>query len=228
MSFRVHSFFSFLRRMGLFAGVLLFTLSGCTSAYRKSVGADQDKVVSRVYVADFNTAWQSVLEALKSSNLDQSDRDAGVVQTRWMTNTADKNLADSDGGVLHYTQAKLRFRVSLTRGFQRGLPAIKVSVQKEQVVQRDALDELRIQESDGVEERTLVYRIGRILKIKQALASQEEARTQQEIQKSEFNTDGTPPSDQTPSSDQGDLTFDAAPPAAPAEATPPADAGSEP
>ena len=186
-----------LRKLTPYFFLILLPLSGCTSAYKKSVGADRDVVISRVYVADFNTAWQAVLESVKSQRLDVSDRDAGIVQTRWKKNTAEKNFTDANGGVLPYTLAQVRFRITFMRGFVRGLPAIKINVQKEQIVQRDALDELRPQESDGVEEKTLMYRVGRILRIKLSLAQAEEARTRSEMQNSEFNDGslGTPTDD---------------------------------
>lgn len=172
----------------LWIGCGVASFSACTTAYRKSVGADADPIISKVFIVDYNVAWQSVLDSLKSARLDISNREAGVVQTKWIDNTPEKNNSESDVGVVLYTKAQVRFRVNLMKGFSKGYPSIKVSVQKEQVAQRDALDDLRPQESDGVEEKTLLYRIARLIKMKKQLTLEEERRTQKELNKSEFNS----------------------------------------
>ncbi len=164
--------------------------SSCATAYKQSIGANREQSKSRVFTADMNIVWQAVLDSLKSTRLDVSNREAGIVQTKWTDNTAERNFSDAEGGTLPYVKAQFRFRVSLLRGMLGGTPAIKVSVQREQLVQRDALDELRHQESDLIEEKTLIYRIGRIVKVKTELARLEEERTQQELNQSEFLQDG--------------------------------------
>jgi hypothetical protein len=58
---------------------------------------------------------------------------------------------------------------------------VKVTVQREQVAQRDALDDFRPLESDSIEENTLLYRIGRIITLKTRLAKLEEYRTKLEM-----------------------------------------------
>src|SRR3954469_3075840 len=55
--------------------LLLFTLglglllSSCTTPYRKSIGVDNNQYLSRIFLTDFNVAWQSVLDGLKTSPL---------------------------------------------------------------------------------------------------------------------------------------------------------------
>lgn len=154
------------------------------TAYKKSVGADTQKVYSRVFATDYNVAWQAVLDALKSSRLDVSNRESGVIQTRWTNNTAEKNFADSDGTTPLYMKAQYRFKVSLSRGMYKSQPAVKVTVQREQLVQRDALEDFRPVESDSIEENTLLYRISRIVNVRVRLAKLEEARVNAEIQNS--------------------------------------------
>lgn len=198
-----------------------FTATSCTTAYKQSIGANREQVKSRVFTADMNIVWQAVLDSLKSTRLDVSNREAGVVQTKWTDNTAERNFSDSEGGTFPYVKAQYRFRVSLLRGMLGGTPAIKVSIQREQLVQRDALDELRHQESDLIEEKTLLYRIGRIVKVKTELARLEEERTQQELNQSEFLQEGGTTSgslDQGPPLEEGPVGE-----APPADLPPPLD-----
>ena len=166
------------------------------TAYKKSVGAETQSSFRRVYATDFNTAWQAVLDALKSSRLDVSNRESGVIVTRWSNNTAEKNFTDGDGTTTPYMKAQYRFKINLSQGFYKNRKAIRISVQKEQVVQRDALDELRPLETDTIEENTLLYRVGRLINVRTRLAKLEEHRVNQEIR----DTVGGGSSEMTPDS----------------------------
>ncbi len=162
---------------------LFVAASGCMTAYKKSVGANTQQSFARIYATDFNTAWQSVLDALKSIRLDVTNREAGFLQSRWMDNTVEKNFTDGDGTTPLYMKAQYRFKVTVAPGIYHGKNAVKVSVQREQFAQRDALDDVRPLESDSIEENTLLYRIGRIVSVKTRLARFEEYQTQREIRK---------------------------------------------
>jgi hypothetical protein len=160
--------------------------SSCMTAYRKSVGASQDQVYIRIYITNFNVAWQAVLDSLKNSPLDVSNREGGFVQTKWTDNTSEKNFTDSFGGAPAYLKAQYRFRVSVATAFYNGQPAVKVTTQKEQLVQRDVLESFRAVESDSIDENTLLYRIGRIIYMKMKLAKLEEDKTRKAIESSGF------------------------------------------
>lgn len=175
-------------RAALVIGIAGVMLSACMTAYKKSVGADTQQVFTRVYATDFNLAWQAVLDSLKSARLDVSNRESGLVQTRWTNNTAEKNFADGDGTTAPYMRAQYRIKVNLSRGFYKSRAAVKVTVQREQVVQRDALEDFRPQESDSIEENTLLYRIGRIINVRTRIAKLEEMRVNAEIQNSGFDS----------------------------------------
>lgn len=165
----------------LFLSSLLIANSGCMTAYKRSVGANTQNVYRRIYATDMNIAWQASLDALKSTRLDVTNREAGFLQTRWMDNTKEKNFTDGDGSTAPYMKAQYRFKLSLAPGLYQGRNAVKITVQREQVVQRDALDDFRPLESDSIEENTLLYRIGRIIALKTKLARLEDARTKAEI-----------------------------------------------
>lgn len=170
----------------MFQAVLLAATigaTGCMTAYKKSVGANTQSNFNRVYATDFNTAWQAVLDSMKSVRLDVTNREAGFLQSRWMDNTKEKNFTDGDGSTDLYMRAQYRFKVTVAKGVYNGVNAIKVTVQREQFAQRDALDDFHPLESDSIEENTLLYRIGRIISVKTRLAKLEEYNTKLEIQK---------------------------------------------
>ncbi|OFZ21303.1 MAG: hypothetical protein A2X94_07585 [Bdellovibrionales bacterium GWB1_55_8] len=168
------------------AAVAGAVLPGCVSAYKQSVGSDSVRTFQRIFLTDFNIAWESVLVALKSSRLDVSNREGGVVLTKWTDNTAERNFTDSFGSADSYLKAQYRFRVTVAKGFYNGKPSVKVSVQKDQLVQRDVLEGWRSVESDEVDENTLLYRIGRTIHLKTELAKIEEERIKKELENVEF------------------------------------------
>jgi hypothetical protein len=174
---------------------LVVSGTGCTSAYKSSLGGDTETTFSRIYRTDFNTAWQSVLDGLKNSRLDVSNREAGYILTKWTDNTAEKNMIDSYGSADAYLKAQYRFRVTVAQGSFDGSPSAKVAVIKEQVVSRDVLEGFRPIATDMIEEKTLLYRIGRIIFMRMKLALIEERRTKSEIEASGGHSDS--PADST-------------------------------
>ena len=151
-------------------------------AYVKSIGGDTEKVFQRIYVTDFNTAWQAALDALKYSRLDISNREAGYLQSRWTDNTNDKNMTNSLGSTDSYLKAQYRFRIHLAKGFYNGRSSVKVSVQKEQLIQRDVLEGWRPLLTDAIEEKTLLYRIARIITIKTKITAMEKEKAERALE----------------------------------------------
>ncbi len=181
--------------------IVLLGSSGCMSAYKHSVGATTQQNFSRAFSSDFNLAWQSTLDALKSVRLDVTNREAGFIQTRWIDNTTEKNFKDGIGGTAVYMKAQYRFKVSVAKSVYQGKEAIKVTVQREQIASRDALDDFRPLESDTIEENTLLYRIGRLIQVRTRLAKLEERETQAAVKRATEGGDGSPPppSEEVPS-----------------------------
>jgi hypothetical protein len=170
------------------AAILTLGLSSasCVTAYKQSIGSDSSQIFQRIYLTDFNTAWQSVLDSIKNSRLDVSNREGGFVQTKWTDNTSEKNFVDSFGDQDSYLKAQYRFRINVAKGFYNGQPSVKVSIQKEQMLQRDVLEGWRPTETDTIDENTLLYRIGRIIFIRMKMAYLEEQKTQKAIENSGF------------------------------------------
>ncbi len=164
----------------------LFLQTSCVTAYIESVGGDTSQAFSRIYLTDFNTAWQCVLESLKNSRLDVLNFEGGYVQTKWIDNTAEKNFSDSFGTADTYLKAQYRFKVTLTKSFTQEQHTIKATVEKEQLAQRDVLEGWKPIETDSIGETTLLYRLGRLIYIKTKLSHIEDEKTKKEIEKIDF------------------------------------------
>jgi hypothetical protein len=155
------------------------------SAYLKSVGADTDRLQVKVFSADYDIAWESAVDALKASPMEEVNRENGTLQTKWIDNTAERNLIDSAGTVSPYHKAQYRFRLTLAKGYYSGRPSVRATVQKEQQIQRDVLEGWINQESDGIQENTLLYRIGKVIEFKTALREIEEAKIKSKLNEDE-------------------------------------------
>ena len=165
----------------LILSLIAFTSAGCADAYKRSIGRDTDQTYSRIFLTDFNTAWQASLEALKAIPIGEQNREAGTILTKWTENTAQKNFVEVYGNQDAFLKAQYRVKVSLAKGTYNGVPSVKVVLQKEQLIQRDVLEGWRPVETDALEENTLLYRIGRIIYIKVKLAKLEEERIKKSL-----------------------------------------------
>ena len=163
--------------LGLFA----MSFSGCMSAYKQSVGGDIAQVFSRIYLTDYNNGWLALMDSIKGLAPDVTNPEGGFIQTRWTENTSEKNFIESFGAADAYLKAQYRLKLSISKGFYNGTPSVKISVQKEQVVQSDVLEGWRPVETDGLEERTLLYRIGRLISIRLRQMEMERRKTEAEL-----------------------------------------------
>ena len=165
-----------------FLGVL--SALSCTSAYKKSLGGDTKKVFASVYATDFDTAYTSVLDALKSLPIDTADRDSGFVMTKWVDNTHAKNFSESFGRQKIFFRAQYRIRATVSKNlYFSNSPGTKISFYKEQLVQYDPLEDWIPLVSDGVDEKTLLYRTGRLVYISHEIDKVEQDKEIEEAHK---------------------------------------------
>jgi hypothetical protein len=158
----------------------LLLIAGCSGGpVFHQPGSEIDRIFSRLYLTEYNTGWQAVLEGLKRFEKTIQNRQGGTVQTVWIDNTAEKNFTDSFGGDATYIKARYRLTVSIAPGNYNGKPSVKISILKDQMIQRDLLEGWKQVQSDAIEENTLLYRIGRIISLKMKLKKIEDQKMQQ-------------------------------------------------
>jgi hypothetical protein len=88
------------------------------------------------------------------------NQEAGKIKTRWMDNTLEVNFTDSFGSNDKIKAAEFRLLVNVSEGFSYGRKVTKVTIYKRQRVENDFLQGWKEISSDGIQERTLLYRIG--------------------------------------------------------------------
>ncbi len=163
---------------------VLLLLTGCVSAYIETVGGDAAKQVTRSYYTDMPMAWQAVIDVMKNSQLDVTNREGGFMLTKWIDNTSEKNFSDSFGNANVYLKAQYRLRISLAPGFLHKKNTVTIGIIKEQLTQEDLLEGFKPLPTDLIAENTLLYRIGRVITIRSKIAAADAEKNKKELQKS--------------------------------------------
>lgn len=169
-------------KLGLLAAFLVLTgsLFGCTVFHQP--GSDVSPIHTRIYRTDYNTAWQAVLDALKSYDRAIVNRESGVIQTTWVDGNGHAGFVDPLGIEDASYKSKYRLSVSVAPGNYNGKPSVKISIQKEQLIQKDLLDTWQPVKTDAVEERTLLYRVGRVVYVKYRLKKMEQEKVRRALE----------------------------------------------
>jgi hypothetical protein len=158
---------------------LFFFLSGCSSYENfKHISEDLD-IPSQVYRADFNKVWQETVQICNAYEADTKNIESGVIKTRWKDNTQEMNFADNDA----VKASQFKLIINVAKGFRGAKEVTKVTVFKRQRVEQDFLQGWKILKSDGILEKTILYRIERALIIQEKLQKIED----QKVKESEKN-----------------------------------------
>lgn len=183
-------------------------LSGCASSYQRTLVANTPQVYTKIFGVDQVTVWQATLKAVKNiARVKEPNPETGIITTEWTENTSERNFTDSFANAEAVLSAKFRFRIQVIKGLFEGKASTIVKVQKEQIVESDILEGWRYVDSDGVEENTLLYRVGRMLWIENRIAKLDKSRVEKAL-----TTEGI---GDTPASPSG-MAGPSSPPSSPA------------
>lgn len=159
---------------------MLMTLMGsCTSYKQFKYITEEFEIPSKVYKVTYNQAWQAVSDVMKKYNLEKKDQSAGVIKTRWEDNTLELNFSDSFGTSDAIKGARFKLVINVIKGFRGSREVSKVTIFKRQLIEEDFLQGWKVVPSDGILEKTLLYRIDRILRIESKLKQIEEQRSRE-------------------------------------------------
>ena len=131
----------------------------------------------QVFTATYDEVWKAVNLVLQPYPLRVSNMDQGVLETD--TLRADKiwtlpfgTNPDAPSG------ENYRLVVRVIRGSENKVRATKVMISKEILLQSDFFSDPKTVQSDGLEEKTILYRVAREVQIERALA-RSQTRTNQ-------------------------------------------------
>ncbi|MCB0362431.1 MAG: hypothetical protein KDD35_06905 [Bdellovibrionales bacterium] len=126
----------------------------------------------QVYYAEFDQVWRATQIALSKYPIKINNLDLGILETdtvkgykAWMP----PHKSSASGGLSY------NINVRVVKGGVENRPAVRVTIIKEIELKRDFFAEVQRLPSDGLEERSLLYRIGRELQIDRALKKAQDA-----------------------------------------------------
>ena len=118
---------------------------------------------------------------MKKFDIASQNQEAGVIKTCWIDNTLELNFADSFGTSDSVKAAKFKILVNVVKGFRAGREVAKVTFYKRQLVEQDFLQGWKEIPSDSIQEKTLIYRIERIITIDNKLKDIDKAREKEQL-----------------------------------------------
>lgn len=140
---------------------MILTLTSCSSYQEFQNIANEYEMPSQVFKADFTQTWQSVLQVMQKYDLALQDQASGVIKTRWIDNTSQLNFEDSFGGKNSVKSAKFKLVINVVKGFRGRREVTQVTLFKRQMVEKDFLQGWKVIRTDGILEKTILYRVER-------------------------------------------------------------------
>lgn len=138
---------------------------------------------TQVFKADFNQTWQAILQIMKNYDIAQQSQEAGVIKTRWIDNTEEVNFANSFDKSDAVKAARFRLTVNVAKGYRSSREVTKVTLYKRQMIEQDFLQGWKENNSDGIMEATLLYRIGQLIKIDNKLKEIDKAKEKEALER---------------------------------------------
>lgn len=166
--------------------ILLITMglmiSGCASYEKFRQITEELEIPTKVYKADYNQTWQAVIQVMRKFDIAQQNQEAGFIKTRWMDNTLEVNFTDSFGSADAVKAAKFKLVINVVKGFRGGREVAKVTIYKRQLMEQDFLQGWKEVATDGITEKTLLYRIERLIATDNKLKEIDKAREKEQLE----------------------------------------------
>lgn len=166
--------------------ILALLISGCANYEKFRQITEEAEMPTKIFNADYNQTWQAVIQVMRKYDIAQQNQEAGFIKTRWMDNTLEVNFADSFGSSDAVKAAKYKLIINVVRGFRASREVAKVTIYKRQLVEQDFLQGWKEMTTDGILEKTMLYRIERLIATDNKLREIDKAREKEALQESTF------------------------------------------
>lgn len=170
-------------KITLLMTMMLF-FGGCASYEKFRQVTEELEIPTKVYKADYNQTWQAVIQVMRKFDIAQQNQEAGFIKTRWMDNTLEVNFTDSFGSSDAVKAAKFKLVVNVVKGFRSSREVTKVTIYKRQLIEQDFLQGWKEETTDGITEKTLLYRMERLIATDNKLKEIDKAREKEQLQNS--------------------------------------------
>ncbi len=162
----------------------LMFLSSCANYEKFRQITEEMEMPTKIFKSDYNQTWQAVITVMKKFDIAQQNQEAGFIKTRWMDNTIETNFADSFGTSDSVKAAKFKLVINVVKGFRSSREVTKVTIYKRQLVEQDYLQGWKEVITDGILEKTLLYRIERLIATDNKLKEIDKAREKEQLESS--------------------------------------------
>ncbi len=159
-----------------FFGFMILILSGCALFVDNREPPKSFGPREQVFYSNFDQVWRAAQISLNRYPIRINNLDLGIIETdtvkgykAWLPPTNQK----TSGGLSY------RLSIRVVKGGVEGRPAIRVSISKDLEFQKDFFAESQKLPSDGLEEQSILYRMGRELQIDQALKKAQDKKNKQ-------------------------------------------------
>jgi hypothetical protein len=159
-------------------------LSSCANYEKFRQITEEMEMPTKIFKSDYNQTWQAVITVMKKFDIAQQNQEAGFIKTRWMDNTIETNFADSFGTSDSVKAAKFKLVINVVKGFRSSREVTKVTIYKRQLVEQDYLQGWKEVITDGILEKTLLYRIERLIATDNKLKEIDKAREKEQLESS--------------------------------------------
>ena len=159
----------------------LMALFSCASYDKYKRITEELEIPSTVFKADFNQTWQAVIQVMKRFDISYQNQESGQIKTRWMDNTQEVNFQNSFKKSDSVKAARFRIIVNVVKGYRSNREVSKITIFKRQMIEQDFLQGWKEMASDNILEKTLLYRIGNLVKIDNKLKEIDRIREQKEL-----------------------------------------------
>ena len=151
------------------------------SSYQKFRDTEEFEYPSYTYNSTYLQTWQGVISTMKKFELDSRDQVSGHITTRWINNTDSYNFINVLGFNKDVRDARFQLKIVVTKGFLYSREVTRVTIFKRQLIERNVLQGFQEIPSDGILEKTILYRIQRLLAIENRLKEIQIKKNQEEI-----------------------------------------------
>ena len=159
--------------------LIIVGVSGCSSYENFKYVTEDLEIPTQVYRADYSKVWQEVMKITNKYPREVYNQEAGVIKTRWIDNTLELNFADSFGSNDSVKSAEFKLIINVVKGYRGSKEVSKVTVFKRQRVEQDFLQGWKIIKTDGILEKSILYRLERALAIEAKLQQIEDKKTKE-------------------------------------------------
>lgn len=168
-------------------------LYSCASYDLFKKQADDFELPTLIIKADKAKTWAAVVGTMKRFDIEQQNMESGIIRTKWMDNTLALNFIDSFGTADKIKSAKFKLLINVSAATTNPrYPQTKVTIYKRQLVENDMFQGWRELDTDSITEKTLLYRIQRIVSMDtviEKLQKEKESRLIKNFEGNNFNSE---------------------------------------